>query len=129
MKIIKFNHSNKTLWYHIGELVTSDEVAKDLEYPIRSNENCIWYVIFDMYQVVGFCCSESKNGYKYFKCDFIVRDKRGCRYYSELFKRRLSDNLGNEIRVTCNKNSIKTYLKNGFVEVSKNGKYTKLILK
>jgi len=126
LSIHKFNHSDTEFWTNIGSMFVDAKIINELGISITSNENCIWFVAVIDYSIVGFCCAEKRKDYYFFKHDFVLSEFRNKGIYSELFNKRIEHYSDCRIKSTCNKNSLKTYLKNGFKIENTIGKYFKV---
>ena len=94
--IEKYNHCDDKLWIYIGKFCADKNIRKELGIAISSNENCVWYLLFNISnythkkQLCGFCCAEEKQNYIYFKHDYVFLCYRNKGIYKKLFNYRLN---------------------------------------
>lgn len=84
-----------------------------MSYPIYSDENHKWYLIYKNEKLIGFCASLNKNNKTTFCHDYIIESERKNGYYHLLFYERFKNTKG-EIKAVCTPKSISTFLEFGF---------------
>lgn len=123
IEIIKREHSIK-LMRDISHIALNKDVYKELGYPIFSDYNHTWYLLYIKDDLIGFCSSISKKNHISFSHDYILKEFRGKGYYNCLFKYRLLDTKKQIIKSVATQKSINTFKRFGFNITKKTKNYT-----
>jgi hypothetical protein len=122
IEIKKYNHS-ELLLSELSKIAFNYKCFKELGYPIFSDINHVWYLIYKNNYLIGFCSAiQTKNNIK-FSHDYIIEKERGNKYYDLIFKERLNDYEDKKIISVATNKSVNTFLRYGFQIIKKTKKY------
>jgi hypothetical protein len=123
IEIIKHEHSNDLL-KEIALIALDKNVYKELGYPIFSDKNHTWYLLYLDNILTGFCASVFKGKHYSFNHDYILKKYRGMGYYKVLFNKRMQDYKNSYIKAAATKDSLNTFLRFGFKIIRETKNYT-----
>ena len=118
----------------MGKYFSRKDFIKELDCQLYSNENMVWYLLYDNNVLIGFISIEDKNKFYYIDNFYIFEDYRQLGYGEILFRRIFEDYLLENINkdykkiklITRNENAKKIFQKYGFKEKTKTGRYYKM---
>lgn len=114
----------------MGKYFSRKEIIKEMGSQLYSNENMLWYVLYNnINDVIGFASIEEKKDYYYLDNVYIIKKYRNNGYCKKIINKIINDNNKKPIKLIANNEiAIKMYKKYGFKEYGKNGSYLKMIL-
>lgn len=109
----------------MGRYFASLDIKKELESQLYNKAGSIWFLIYNDYELVGFCALyPDKNNSMYLDNLYIFPWYRGNGYATELIRRII--NYHNKIHlIACNDYAIRIYKSFGFIEFGNKGKWKK----
>lgn len=109
----------------MGRYFASLDIKKELESQLYNKVGSIWYLIYNDYELVGFCALyPTKDNYMYLDNLYVFPQYRGNGYATELISNIIK--CHNKIHlIACNDYAIKIYKSLGFIEFGNNGKWKK----
>jgi len=116
-------NENKEFYQLIGPFLGRREIEKEIGFQIYNKDGKVWFLAKKNDKVVGFCASEYRKNHSWFCSDYVISKYRNNGIYSALFNLRLHNTDG-ICKASCTNDSLHQFLKSGFSEVRKNGKYT-----
>jgi GNAT superfamily N-acetyltransferase len=122
MRIEKIKHS-KELLREIALIAFDKSVYEELGYPVYSDFNHTWYLLYDEGILIGFCAVVDKKNYTSFNHDYILPEYRNKGLYDTLFRARIED-ISGKIKAVSTRKSINTFLRYGFEIKRKTKNYT-----
>src|SRR5690606_34013074 len=93
IQIKHLNHSEELL-IELSKIAFDYNVYKELGYPIYSDKNHLWFLIYKNNKLIGFCASINKKGKITFSHDYIIAEERNKGYYYLMFYERLKNTFG-----------------------------------
>ncbi len=122
MKIEIWKGNDSKVYANIGPYAMNAKVVSEIEgYPILTDENYIWFVVFDGKEIIGFSALKLSQQSAEFTNDYVSPEYRKKGVHSKLIKERLSWCKENGIKYAkadCTNVCIDQYIKAGF-KVSK----------
>lgn len=123
IEIKKYKHCDSLL-KEISLIALDKNVYKELGYPIFSDKNHTWYLLYLDNILIGFCAAIFKGNHYSFNHGYILNDYRGRGYYKALFKKRMEEHKGFYIKAAATKSSLNTFLIFGFKIIRETKNYT-----
>lgn len=112
IEIKKFSHCEELLC-ELSKIAFNYKAFKELTYPVFSDENHTWFLMYKNGILIGFCAMVLKGNKIKFTHDYVLETERNNGYYDLLFKERYSNAKGVINAVATNK-SLSTFLRYGF---------------
>lgn len=120
-----FNHSDKSLWPHLGPLACDRKVHKEMGGPILSGEGSVWFVATDKSACVGIAAVHARGG-KMLLESYVIPSRRGKGIHRKLCQVRDAylKTLGSvKVAVCCRKDRWSHYKQQGFQQISTRGQW------
>ena len=122
--IKKFDNKHSLFYLTLGPYLSRKEIVKELGSPVWDEENKLWFVALSNRQsVMGFCAVTFQKKWATCCSDFVLPHIRRQGIYKMLFKKRFECLKGWQIRATATDMSKEIYLKAGFYETGKRGRF------
>ena len=130
MMLNSFHEYDYCFFSMMGKYFSRKEYIKEMGCQFYSNENMIWYVLYnDITDVIGFASIEDKGKYYLLDNVYVIQKYRQKGNAKKILKQLLKENNDKPIKLICNnKIAIDLYEKLGFITYGNNGSYKKMVL-
>jgi hypothetical protein len=118
-------HGDANLWTALCPFAVSRKVRRELGIAISSDENHVWFLVFDKSNCVAIAAVEFCNGSKAkFRHAYVVDEHRERGLYKLLLDLREKTATGKQVTLTVTVDALSIVLKAGYIKIGRRGKYT-----
>ena len=130
MKSVKvygtLEQENSSFYSIMGRYFASRDIGKELEGQLYNDKNSTWYLLYDDYDLVGFCTLFDRNDSLYLDNLYILPNYRNCGNAEFLMKFVLETSEKGIFCIASNDYALRIYKNLGFHVYGNRGKWLKL---
>ncbi|MDY3344376.1 hypothetical protein PG326_03835 [Riemerella anatipestifer] len=119
MKVEIIKGDDQRVIKYVGKFAMNAKVLSEFyRYPIVTDENHIWFLVFSGRKVVAFSAIKKTKNAIVFTSDFVVKEHRGKGFHKLMIKERMKwaeEHKHSFIKADCTKKGLKNYIEAKFI--------------